>query len=318
MRRLYGLAFAFVCALSASAHAADPCDRTCLDGFVDRYLAAVVAHDPGQLPWASRAKFTENGQAIAIGDGLWGTASAEGHYKLYVADPEDGEVGFYGTIFENGTPVLLALRLKIDNRTISEAETIVARGGGGMPSPGKTLEEKGHPRAQFLRTVPLAERMSREDLVRIADSYFENLAGNSGHGSAPFAPTCERWENGTQTTDNPGLMPAAAGGVNIIAMGCEAQQRSGFFPFVTSIRNRRYPVVDRDRGLVLSFAFFEHQGRIKTIHLTNGQTVPSPVKAPMTFEISELFQIDKGNLNQIEAVINTVPYGMISDIWDKR
>jgi len=44
--------------------------------------------------------------------------------------------------------------------------------------------------------------------------------------------------------------------------------------------------------------------------------VPSPVLAPLTLEISELFQIDKGKIDQVEAVINTVPYGMRSAVWD--
>ena len=304
---------------AAPARAADVCDRACLEGFVDRYLDAMVAHDPGRVPWARGAVFTENGQRLSLGDGLWGTASARGKYKLYVSDPEDGQVGFYGTVFENGVPVLMALRLKIDSQTISDAETIVARpGGGAFASAGKTMEAKGQPRPQFLRTVPDSERMSREDLVRTANSYFEGLAANSGQNTAPFAATCNRLENGTQTTNNPTFAPSQPGGVNIVAMGCEAQQKSGFFPFVTSIRNRRYPVVDRERGLVLSFAFFEHQGRIKQIRLTTGQTVPSPVLAPLTLEISELFEVDKGKLDQIEAVLNTVPYGMTSDAWDRR
>jgi len=317
-RTLTLAAAAWLGVLTGAAHAGDICDRACLEGFVDRYIGAMVAHDPSPLPWAAHARFTENGQELRIGDGLWGTASAPGKYKLYVADPEDGQVGFYGTVFENGTPVLLALRLKIENQTISEAETIVARASGGpMGAAGKTMEDKGRPRPQFLRTVPENERMTRRDLVRTGDSYFTGLAANSGRNTAPFVPTCQRLENGAQTTNNPGFAPTRPGAVNIVAMGCEAQQKSGFFPFVTSIRNRRYPVVDRERGLVLSFAFFEHQGRIKEIHLTTGETVPSPVLAPTTYEISELFQIDKGKLDQIEAVLNTVPYGMTSRVWDE-
>jgi hypothetical protein len=301
-----------------SAHAADRCDRACLEGFVDRYIAAMAAHDPGRLPWASRATFTENGQAIAIGDGLWGTVSAPGNYKLYVADPEEGQVGFLGTVFENGVPVLIGLRLRIEDQTIAEAETIVARPAAGsiFQDAGKKLEAMRQPRAQFLRTVPESERMTRGDLVIVANSYFTGLAANTGRNTAPFAPTCLRLENATQTTNAPRNPPPP--GVDILAMGCEAQQKSGFFSFVTSIRNRRFPVVDRERGLVLSFAFFEHQGRIREIKLTSGQTLPSPVKSPLTFEIAELFQIDKGKIDQVEAVINTVPYGMVSDVWDKR
>jgi hypothetical protein len=287
---------------------------------VDKYLAALVAHAPNRLPLAVDVRFTENGQELRLGDGLWGTVSAPGKYKLYVADPEAGQVGFYGTVMESDTPVLLALRLKVTYGLIGEVETIVARGAGGAPFPaaGKAMEEHGSPRPQFLRTMPTAERMSREDLLKVANSYFTGLGANTGHNTAPFAPTCLRWENGMQTNSNPTLRPAGAGGVNIVAMSCEEQQKSGYFSFVTSIRDRRFPVVDRERGLVLSFAFFEHAGRIKEIPLTTGQTVPSPLHVPTTLEISELFQIDKGKIDQVEAVINPVPYGMRSAVWDAR
>ena len=315
-------AFALVCALAFAAsasRASDICDRTCLEGLVDRYLDAMVAHDPERLPLAQGVRFTEDGQELRLGDGLWATASAPGHYKLYVADPEDGQVGFYGTVFENGVPVLLALRLKVDYGLVSEIETIVARppalGSAGFPSAGVAMERKGRPRPQFLETIPVGERMSRADLLRIANSYFTGLAGDTGRNTAPFWPSCNRLENGTQTTNNPGLRGSSP--FNVIALGCEAQQKSGFYLFVTTIRNRRFPVVDRERGLTLAFAFFEHRGVLKTIHLTNGMTIPSPVKAPLTLEISELFQIHGGKIDQIEAVINTVPYGMKSAVWDE-
>ncbi|HYK25048.1 MAG TPA: hypothetical protein VEV18_02230 [Steroidobacteraceae bacterium] len=304
---------------ATTAQASDVCGRACLSGLIDRYIAAMVAHDPERLPLAQGVQFTENGQELRLGDGLWATASAPGHYKLYTVDPEDGQVGFYGTVFENGTPVLIALRLKVDYGLISEIETIVARpstlGSSTFPSAGKVLEQKGHPRAQFLEDVPQDERASRADLVRIANSYFTGLGGNTGGNPAPFWPSCNRWENATQTTNNAGFRSTSP--FNVVALGCEAQQKSGFFSFVTTIRNRRYPIVDRQRGLVMSFAFFEHRGALKTIHLTNGMTVPSPVQAPLTLEISELFQVHGGKLDQIEAVINTVPYGMKSAVWDE-
>jgi hypothetical protein len=275
----------------------------------------MAAHDPERLPWARRVAFTENGQALRIGDGLWATASAPGHYKLYVADPEDGQVGFYGTVFENGVPVYMALRLKVDYGLISEAETIVARASSvpGLPSAGEAMEKKGNPRSQFSTAVPAKARMARSQLVRVANSYFTGLGGNTGSNTAPFWPSCTRWENGTQTTNNP--RPGVKG-FDILAMGCEAQQKSGFFSFVTGIRDRRFPVVDRERGLVMAFAFFDHQCALKEIRMTDGTTIPSVLKAPLTFEISELFQIHGGKIDQVEAVLDTVPYGMHSAIWD--
>jgi hypothetical protein len=49
------------------ARAADPCDRACLEGHIDKVLAAMIAHDPGQLMLARDARYTENGVELALG-----------------------------------------------------------------------------------------------------------------------------------------------------------------------------------------------------------------------------------------------------------
>ena len=35
----------------------NPCDRACLEGFVDRFLDAFVKHDPKALPMAGKVRF---------------------------------------------------------------------------------------------------------------------------------------------------------------------------------------------------------------------------------------------------------------------
>ena len=317
--RMPAIAAVVVLAISAvSARASDPCDRACLEKHLDSFLAALTARDFRTLPLARDVRSTENGQAIRLGEGLWRTASARGKYKLYVTDADAGQVGYIGTMMENGTPVLMALRLKVDEQLITEIEMIVTRPnyrpGGSEAGAGQRMEEAGQPRPQFLQVVPAAERMSREDLTRVANSYFTGLANNTGRNAAPFWDSCERWENGNITT---GRAPRRGQGFDVLALGCRAQQESGFFAFVTDIRNRRFPVVDRERGLVLSFVFFDHTGAVRELHLSNGQTMPSPVTAPLTYHIAELFQIRQGKIDQIEAVINTVPYGMKNNIWDE-
>jgi hypothetical protein len=107
--------------------AAGACDRACLDGFVDRYLAALLAHDPSRAPLGKHVKFTENGQILKVGDALWGTISGFGKYKFYIEDPQDGQVGFFGTIRENDVAAILAVRLKVQDQKITEIETVVPR-----------------------------------------------------------------------------------------------------------------------------------------------------------------------------------------------
>jgi hypothetical protein len=89
------LSTAFLAALAAGqSNAGSGCGRACLEAFVDQYLDAVVAHDPSKAPLAPGAKFTENGQTLEFGDGLWNTMTSKGTYRLFVTDVETGQVAF--------------------------------------------------------------------------------------------------------------------------------------------------------------------------------------------------------------------------------
>src|SRR5262249_6974521 len=79
------------------------CGPACLYGFMDRYLDALVRKEPSRLPWAPHARFTENNVELSIGDGLWGTITGLGDYKLKFADVSTGQVGFYGVVKETVT-----------------------------------------------------------------------------------------------------------------------------------------------------------------------------------------------------------------------
>ena len=305
------------------AYAADPCDRVCLESYIDKVLDAMIAHNPDQLMLAKDVRYSENGVELRPGDGMWGTLSSRGKYNLYISDPEAGQAGFYGTVSENGRMNYIALRVKVFETLICEIEAIVVRPSGMMsigqppaPSTGDIMDKKT-PRPQFLQTVPLKERMSRERLTEIANSYFTGLANQTGKFTAPFAETCERWENGNHTTNQKPNPDIPKGGIDILAMSCEEQQKSGWFAFVTEIRNRRFPIVDIERGLVLTFGFFDHDAAVREYPLPDGTMTPNILTYPQTIHISELFQIRDGKIDQIEAVINSVPYGMKSEVWDK-
>ena len=83
---------------------------------------------------------------------------------------------------------------------------------------------------------------------------------------------------------------------------------------VTDIRDRRFPVIDEERGLVLSFVFFDHAGKITSATLKDGtqMKISAPYNRPFTWEIAELFKIKNGKIRQIEAVLVASPYRMKS------
>jgi hypothetical protein len=295
------------------------CDRICLTGVLTSVLNAMASNDIGALPLANHVRATQNGVALPLYDGIWKSVNAVGNYRLDVIDPESGQAGAFVTLIEGGKPIYVAVRIRVSDQKIDEIEVLSARGGNfgpGRASPGETMNKIGKPRAQFFRNVPTSQRMSRAELTRVADAYFAHLQASTGKSSAPFAKSCERLENGNQTTNLKVVRPGREK-FDVLMLNCEQQQLSGFYPFVTSIRDRRFPIVDRERGIVMGFGFFDHTGTTGDMHLTNGMTVPSPIKTPLTFMIAEIFQIDAGKIDQIEAVIDTVPYKMRSDIWDR-
>jgi hypothetical protein len=285
-----------------AARAAEACDRACLEGFVNQYLDALAAHDPSKLPLTKNARYTENGQTLKLTDGMWGPQVTLGSYRLYFADPKAGQVGFMGVVAENGHPQILALRLKIENRKIGEMEAIVARSGGGGFARPQDLVDK----PIFHEALAANDHPSREELVRIADSYFEGLEKATGK-LTPFDPQCTRMENGAVTANNPD-------GQGMAKMTCGEQFDTGFSPFITHVRERRYPVVDEERGLVYSVIFFDHAGTITNVKWTDGteHKVGPPFDTPYTFLLGELFKIKNGKITRVEAVLLNVPYGMPS------
>ncbi|HEY5411634.1 MAG TPA: hypothetical protein VIJ94_13010 [Caulobacteraceae bacterium] len=104
------IALGLVLASGAQAATSGGCDRACLTGFIDRYMTALVAHDPHQLPLADHVRFTENGQTLQLGDGLWGAIEAREGYTLDFVDPQAGEVGAFITVRESGRHQILGLR----------------------------------------------------------------------------------------------------------------------------------------------------------------------------------------------------------------
>src|SRR5690606_31553070 len=126
---------------------------------------------------------------------------------------------------------------------ITEIENLVVRNIslGNRAGAAMALE-----RDAFGQSVPPGERMSRDGLIRIADAYFTGLDTDESAEHVPFADTCLRIENGTITANNP--QPSAEMGM--AGLGCKAQFETGFSTIVTDLRERRYPVVDREKGLV--------------------------------------------------------------------
>jgi hypothetical protein len=311
------LALSFATAASAQVAGVpqeqQSCQRECLEGFVDKYLQAMADGEVDPALFAPGARFTENGIELPLGnEGLWATTSAVGGYKLYVPDVETQQIGFLGTVMEVANSsatgpqrepeaVGLSLRLRIVDGKITEVEQIAARperplGPGAaapsspFPATGAAVEAMGSPHARYLEAVPESERMSRAELVEVANAYFEAVERNTGKDYYPFTDDCLRYENGIITAGPPGT--TGVGGRQ--PQGCTQQLETSLIGAVTSIRDRRFVAVDRERGIVFSFAFFDHR----------------PIN--WTWQLGELFKIEKDQISRIEAIFIRGPYGVCS------
>ena len=193
---------------------------------LDAYVDALVAHDAARLPVDKGTRFTENGQRLGLGDGLWRTVTGKGSYALRIADVERGQAVLMATVREADAPTIFVLRLKVAARRIAEVETLVIRNQMAAES----LDRIGAPRRVFFEPVPQAERLSRDELVRIANMYFSGIERNDGKGDYPIHDACARLENGAVTAGDPALVLGAAAAAALPARprtGCLEQFKSG-------------------------------------------------------------------------------------------
>lgn len=275
-----------------------PCDRTCLEGLVNSYLDAMVAHSPERLQLTEDFRFTENDVELKLGEALWKTATGLGTYRLYFSDLQQGQVGFYGTIRENGRPATFVLRLKVENRRIAEAETLVLRGA----ATAQRIEME-MPDPVLLETVPVAERLPRPELVARTNLYFEAIEQGNGK-VAPFHPDCARFENGMKTS----------------GVSCSDQLDTKIFDYIQKIYPRRFLVVDEERQLVFGFFMFNHPGDITWVKGSDGarRDMEAAATRPFSVDVAELFRIKDKQIRKVEALMVTLPYGQQSPFLPKK
>jgi hypothetical protein len=223
------------------------CDRACLVGIADAYLAALVAHRPSSTDLARRPRITENAVDEAPGLGLWRSAEATPSRQVF-ADPSRGQVATFGTVRRDGRLAALMVRLKVVGRRISEAEMLV---GGDVDGPYAAASNLLRPDVLYDAPVPVPRGSSRRALVGIADAYFTALERHDG-ALAPFSERCDRYEAGARVTNSTRMIGAPDGGVFTCAESLEAAKG-----VKVEVNERRFPVVDPDRGLVVVIDFLE-------------------------------------------------------------
>ena len=263
---------------SAQAQSAATCDRDCLRGVITQYLEAMIAHNPRALPTAPGVRFTEDTKEMPLGEGLWKGVSKIRSYRQDFLDVRDGVAATHVVVEEGGMPVMLAMRLKVVDRKVTEIETMVtrSRAEGAIFN----VEALQTPRAGMNVVPTAAQRMPRAEMIRVAEFYPAGLkvGGTFEAVNAPFAPDAYRVENGTAMAG----AGARAGGENI------KTQKVIPHPDVSY----RVAAVDEEMGVVL-------------MRLDFGDTKSyGPGNALTTFEA---FKVYGGQIHAVEAFIRIMP-----------
>jgi hypothetical protein len=260
---------------AASAQSArSGCTRDALKGFIDKYFAALEAHDPSGLPLAPNVKYTENGVELAVGKGFWQTAEKP-LLKRNLIDTTKCGTHTYAMIMEKfsaktagapssaaipgmkpkplpaeGTPrpILYGVRLKVENQKISEIEAIIARENEFAFNSDGALATKDQ---NWDSILPPEQRSSRLAMIAAADDYFDMFAAEP-RVRTPFASICDRWENGTQTTLG-GMLTLAGEDGKKTEMHAHDCSPKGLV--ITNHGPRRF-LVDEEAGLVVAFVHF--------------------------------------------------------------
>lgn len=294
-----------------NSNTATDCDRACLYKHADDYLSALTKKDPSRLPWADHVVFTDNNVQLEIGDGTWNTVDGKRAYDLKFADPKSGQVAWFGVIEEHGNPAIMALRLKIERGRIAEAEQIVTRKVENSPFP--SIDTYVTPRPIMLADVPRDKRTPRERMISLADGYFDTIQLNDGTILTKFSEDCDRVENGLQTTRNEAAFP----NYPIAKYGCQKQFELGQYLYDDRLRDRRFPLVDEEKGVVLAGGFIDHMGKTVDFTWTDGTPVKSFYHFPHSYHLLEAFKIVDGEIAAVEAIFIDVPYHMRSP-WSEK
>jgi hypothetical protein len=266
-------------------------DRASLLAILDDFIRAQAGGSDLGAMLAPGARATENGREVAIDHPFWRKLVLT-PYRVEFADAAAGQVGCHATFQEGEAPGIVGLRMKVGvDRKISELEWTVARKGD---SNAFAVHRLVNADPVFARVEP--QRMPRERLIEVADAYFDAVEASDGT-NAPIADDCARIENGMLTTNNPRVG---------LPWGCREGMK--IFSYLERARDRRYPLVDEQRGLVWAIAAFDiPPGRVLSL-VVDGKQIDRPQEERSIF-LMELFKVVDGGIAAIDVVVRNMPPG---------
>ena len=198
------------------------------------------------------------------------------------------------------------LQLALDAGEITEAESIVIR---DVDEKNLANFEKTAP--AFSETLPPSERVSREEMLRIPELYFDALKILNDR-DVPFHDDCYRLENGMLTAGTFPGAPKPPPGMPT-SPKCRNGEISPMLKTIYNVQPRRTPVVDVERGITWGIYCFNHRG-LASVEMPDGSIQPTYFNTPNTMPVSEIFRSKNGEIRGIWGLGSAMPYG-IGDGW---
>jgi len=263
-------------------------DRDGLIHVARDYLAAVCRRDPSCLALDPGFRATENGKDIDLTSGYWSTLERFAG-ELFFADPETQQTAVMGVAYRDGQPWPFALRLRIRDSKISEAEAILSTDGNG---PFADVQQLLKADLLYQAPVPAGRAADRDELERSADSYWEGLQQSDGSIPA-FHYRCDKYDNGAKTTNSLMTLLSPDKTVHSCASGLNNTK-----PARPISRNRRYPVLDTALSVAVSFVVVDFH------------PIPdSPRPDAGSFYMMGVFKVVDGQLRIIDEIREILPFG---------
>jgi hypothetical protein len=279
---------------------------------MDAFLKALVANDSSSLPLSPNLKATENAKPSDLKSGLWKKATKIGSYSFTCSDKSTGQHGFAGLIWRGEDASIVSIRIKINSsEDIEESEIIIGidRFPGKTGTDPKTLTTW---REDFAQTIPKEKQQSREELQKIAASYYEAVT-TSTPSKVPISHDGNRVENGTRITNNPefslvdGFYAPEDPSVTLPNFGewsPKEQFDRGLWNSDT-VAGERFPLIDVERGIVMAYALYQPWTKASVTDVKGvGKVVRlgGPSRDMVSLCMMELFKIKGGTIFDMESV----------------
>jgi hypothetical protein len=219
------------------------CEREVLRQRADAYLAAMAAGDVTPLKIHPALRYTENGETVRLGLGLWSHRPKAQFVRLVLDEVRCSSV-IMGVFTGNNGREIVGVRLRYLDEQLLESEAQVVAQNFQFFDPAAIIPDGPDP---WVEPVAAATRMSREALNQLIANYFDSVSDESL--LPPHDPACRRRQDGV-------LM---------------AQQGScGIPPGDHAFTEKRYPVVDEANGIVTAIVIYDRYVGMYLIKASGG------------------------------------------------